>query len=89
MAEKYIDTPELARRTNKSESFWNKKRVSGDGPPYITCGRSILYAESDVEAWLASQKRTSTSDTGKALSIEQSAGVRRYERAEQAQPAGA
>jgi predicted DNA-binding transcriptional regulator AlpA len=59
--EDYEDTPELARRTKTSESYWNKLRVAGDGPPYVKVGRLVRYRPSDVETWLASLTRSSTS----------------------------
>lgn len=63
MTAEYIDTPELARRTNTSPSYWEKRRVSGKAaPPHTRIGRSVRYRWSDVEAWLAAQTRTSTSE---------------------------
>lgn len=61
-----IDTAELARRTGTSTSTWTCRRVSGDGPPFIKVGKCVRYQWRDVEAWLESQKRRSTSDTGEA-----------------------
>ena len=59
-----IDTKGLAQRSGLSASYWNKRRVSGDTPPYLKCGGRVLYRISDVEAWLQSKRRTSTSDRG-------------------------
>ena len=42
-----------------------KKRLQGDGPPFIKAGpRIILYDVLDVDAWLAKRRRHSTADTG-------------------------
>jgi Helix-turn-helix domain len=60
----YEDTEQLARRTRTSESYWNKMRVAGEGPPFIKLGRRVLYRPSVVDAWLAKLERFSTSDHG-------------------------
>ena len=60
--EHYEDTSELARRTKTSESYWNKMRVAGDGPPYVKVGRLVRYRPSVVDAWLASLTRSNTSE---------------------------
>jgi hypothetical protein len=59
--EDYEDTSELARRTRTSESYWNKLRVAGDGPPYVKVGRLVRYIPRAVDTWLSSQTRSSTS----------------------------
>ena len=46
-------------------SFLDRRRKTGGGPPYIRMsGRKIVYMPSTLMSWLASQQRTSTSDTG-------------------------
>jgi hypothetical protein len=42
-------------------------RQCGGGPPFLKIGRRVLYDWSDVQAWLDSQKRCSTSDMGAAV----------------------
>ncbi len=42
-----------------------KMRLSGGGPAFIKAGRSILYRREDLDAWLKSLSRHSTSDTGR------------------------
>lgn len=39
-------------------------RQTGDGPRYILVGRVVRYRRSDLDAWLASRVRLSTSDRG-------------------------
>ena len=40
-----------------------KKRVAGaDAPPFLRFGRSIYYDRDDLERWITSSKRNSTSD---------------------------
>jgi predicted DNA-binding transcriptional regulator AlpA len=59
-----IDTEELARRTGMSVSYWNKRRLVGDGPAFKRIGRCARYAWSDVEAWLTTKQFSSTSEEG-------------------------
>jgi hypothetical protein len=39
-------------------------RVRGVGPRYVKVGARVLYAPDDVDAWIDSRKRASTSDRG-------------------------
>jgi hypothetical protein len=41
-----------------------KMRLYGGGPAFIKAGRSILYRREDLDSWLASLSRLSTSDSG-------------------------
>ncbi len=41
-----------------------KMRLTGEGPVYRKVGRSVLYLRSDLDAWLESLSRRSTSDPG-------------------------
>lgn len=41
-----------------------KMRLYGGGPQFIKAGRSVLYRCDDLDAWLASLSRHSTSDVG-------------------------
>ena len=52
---------EAAQKLKRSVSFLAKKRMTGDGPPYIKAGRGVLYPEPGLVQWLKSQTRTSTS----------------------------
>jgi predicted DNA-binding transcriptional regulator AlpA len=45
-----------------SERTLERYRVSGTGPRFIKCGRSIRYRSQDIEAWLASNTLGSTSE---------------------------
>lgn len=59
-----LDTSEVADLlTNKSNTIegW---RIKGIGPRYIKIGRLVRYRIEDVNAWLESQERTSTSQGG-------------------------
>ena len=41
-----------------------KMRLYGGGPVFLRAGRSILYRREDLDKWLVSLSRLSTSDTG-------------------------
>lgn len=61
---KLLDTSEVADLlTNKANTIegW---RIKGMGPRYIKIGRLVRYRIEDVNAWLESQERTSTSQEG-------------------------
>ncbi len=42
-------------------STLEKRRLVGGGPRYIKLGKSVVYDVDDLEAWLAANKRTTTS----------------------------
>ncbi len=46
-----------------STSTLAKWRLAGTGPVYSKAGRIVLYGKRDLDAWLASRRRRSTSDT--------------------------
>lgn len=58
-----MDTPEAAMYTGLTTSTLTKKRVFGGGPKYIKAGKRVVYDRNDLDAWMASLKRASTSDT--------------------------
>ncbi|CAN1517434.1 Helix-turn-helix domain, group 17 [Rhabdaerophilaceae bacterium] len=41
-------------------STLEKLRMTGKGPVYLKIGRRCLYAQSDLDAWLAQHRRKST-----------------------------
>jgi DNA helicase HerA-like ATPase len=41
-----------------------KLRWSGDSPPYFKVGRRVLYERDELDAWLATRRRRSTSEGG-------------------------
>jgi len=57
----YITVEELALVTGVSASTWNKRRLTGDSPPFFKIGRSVRYKRDDVEEWLGLRSMTSTS----------------------------
>ena len=56
-----LTSKQAARRLNLSVSWLAKRRLAGDGPPYIKLGGAIRYAENSLQQWMKGQQRTSTS----------------------------
>jgi hypothetical protein len=56
-----LSPKEAAQKYRCSESFLAKKRITGEGPPFIKRGRSVLYTEPALVQWLKSRTRMSTS----------------------------
>ncbi len=59
-----LPVSEAARFIGLSKSTLDKLRISGGGPTYLQLGRRVLYDVADLEAWLTSKRRSSTSDNG-------------------------
>jgi len=59
-----LPVEEAARHTGLSVSTLNKLRVFGGGPVFLKLGRRVAYDVADLDAWLASRRRRSTSDDG-------------------------
>jgi DNA-binding transcriptional MerR regulator len=57
---------EAATMLGLSPRTLERYRCTGFGPAFRKLGRRVLYRPDDLEAWLAAQLRTSTSDTGRA-----------------------
>jgi hypothetical protein len=58
----YGDVSAAAHILNLSESYLNKARVTGAGPPYAKFGKSVRYHLPSALAWAAARTRRSTSD---------------------------
>jgi predicted DNA-binding transcriptional regulator AlpA len=52
-----IELAELYRIPTATAAKW---RWNGTGPAFVKFGSRVLYRETDVEAWIASNLRTST-----------------------------
>ena len=57
-----LSAPEAASYCGSSSSTFAKLRLYGGGPVYVKLGRRVVYNPDDLDAWLASRRRTSTSD---------------------------
>ena len=56
------NTTQAAQYIGMSKSFLEKRRVEGDGPKYIKFGRAVRYSIRDLEDYMISHKRGSTSE---------------------------
>lgn len=61
MDPEYVNTITLATITGVSASTWNKRRLTGDTPPFIKVGRSVRYHLPTVRVWMADRLQSSTS----------------------------
>lgn len=52
---------QAARHLNLSVSWLAKRRLAGDGPPYVKLGGAVRYVEASLQQWMKGQQRTSTS----------------------------
>jgi hypothetical protein len=57
-----MNTKEAASYIRKSASWLNKSRMSGTGPVFVRNGGTVLYFQSDLDAWLNSGRRTAIYD---------------------------
>ena len=62
----WLTRREAAQYLKLGESTLAKLFVSGDGPPAIKIGRSVRYSKFDLNEWMGSRRRRSTSDNGSA-----------------------
>lgn len=56
-----LTTKEAAQLCRCAPITLAKLRCSGGGPTFLKIGRSVRYALADVDAWLATKRRLSTS----------------------------
>jgi hypothetical protein len=61
-ARKMLGTPAAAAYCGSSASTLAKLRVFGGGPAYVKLGRRVVYDITDLDRWLASHRRVSTSE---------------------------
>jgi hypothetical protein len=57
---------EAALALRLSERTLERSRVTGLGPRFVKAGRRVLYRPADLEAWITSQVRCSTSESEEA-----------------------
>lgn len=62
MTNKRLKVKDAACYCGLSTSTLNKYRVTGEGPTFRKLGRAVLYDTLDLDLWLESCKRRSTSD---------------------------
>ena len=61
-----LNQREAAELCRLSPRTLERYRCTGFGPVYRKLGRRVLYSPADIDAWIASRVRTSTSDLGVA-----------------------
>ena len=57
-----LRTDGAAEYCGSSASTFEKLRLTGGGPIYAKLGRRVVYRVEDLDAWLAANRRRSTSD---------------------------
>lgn len=57
-----LTTRQAAERCNLSPRTLEKLRVSGGGPHYLRLAGSVRYQVEDLDSWIASSRRRTTSD---------------------------
>lgn len=62
-----LNVDEAATYIGLSPSTLNKLRVFGGGPVFLKLGRRVAYDVADLDTWLASKRRRSTSDRGSSV----------------------
>jgi predicted DNA-binding transcriptional regulator AlpA len=60
--ERLLTTKDAADRLRVSPSWLAKARMRGDGPPYVSLGRSVRYGEGALAKWTRTRTRNSTSE---------------------------
>ena len=63
---RYMRTPEAARFVGLSIRTLEKHRIYGTGPRYSKLGGRVVYRLDDIQAWVESGAKASTSDPGVA-----------------------
>jgi predicted DNA-binding transcriptional regulator AlpA len=60
-----VSTRQLFNYTELTVRFWERRRMSGDTPPYIYISkRAVRYRWGDVVEWLNKRMRNNTADIG-------------------------
>lgn len=59
-----LDPTAAAERLNLSTVTLARWRMRGGGPAFVKLGARVMYPLDELEAWVARQLRTSTSDDG-------------------------
>ena len=59
-----LDTNDAAAYCLSAASTFEKLRLRGGGPIYLKLGRRVAYDVADLDAWLESKRRHSTSEQG-------------------------
>lgn len=63
-ANRLLNQTEVAEFLGLSEAWLERARWAGNGPRYVKFGRAVRYKFADIEKYLASRERMSTSAKG-------------------------
>ena len=66
MSARYLRTKEAAEHCGSTKSSFEKRRVQGGGPPFIKMGRTVVYALTDLDTWMAERRFRSTAEADAA-----------------------
>ncbi len=66
MPDELLTQEDIARERKCSVRTLERERVAGTGCPFVKIGARVYYRRSDWNEFLASRRRTSTSDIGVA-----------------------
>ena len=66
----FVRTPEAARLLDLSPRTLEKHRCDGTGPIFHKLGGRVVYAVSDLHAWVAAGARQSTSESAPSNRIQ-------------------
>ena len=66
LPQRYLRTPDAARLVGLSIRTLEKHRIYGTGPRYSKLGGRVVYRIEDLQAWVESGAKASTSDPGTA-----------------------
>jgi len=64
---RYLRPGDAARFVGLSVATLEKHRIYATGPRYSKVGGRVFYRLADLQAWVDSAARSSTSDSGKAV----------------------
>lgn len=51
---------EVSKLLGVEVTWLRRKRLVGDGPPFIKMGKYVRYRQSDLDEWIDEQRRTNT-----------------------------
>lgn len=62
MTETFLDSKEAAHILKLSPQTLNNWRTQGRGPAFRKAGRKVIYARSDIDAWMDANKFNNTQE---------------------------
>lgn len=62
--ERFLTSPEVARRLGISERGLSRFRAEGGGPPFVKIGRRVAYNPASLAEWIQRQEREGSAAPG-------------------------